>query len=409
MALRALAVMFALLAQQLPAPFDTPWYRKATRTVPMPEGHRLTVPDGFAVSLFADGLQLPRFMTLASNGDVFVAEPFRSAAKITVLRDADKDGIAEVRETFAADLNRPFGLAFWKGFLYVGNNDSVVRFAYTPGQLKAAGAPEKIVDLPPSDAALDQDTANRLKIDISQTRGYNHWTRNVIFNPAGTKMYVTVGSATNATPETDARRAAINEYNPDGSAHRVFASGLRNPVGLAYFPGTNTLWTAVNERDHLGDDLVPDYITSVGDGAFYGWPYSYIGKNVDPTVEARRPDLVAKAIAPDVLLPSHSAALGLMFYTGSQFPGEYRNSAFVALHGSINRSKLSGYRVVRVPFRDGKPSGPPADFLSGFVARDDDEKLAWGRPVGLLQLPDGSILVSDDGGNRVWRVRYRGE
>ena len=407
MSTRIVAVILSVLVLQLPPPFDTPWFRKPTRTVPMSDGHRLTAPAGFTVSIFADTLQFPRFMTLAPNGDVFVAEPFRNAATITVLRDADKNGVAELRETFASGLNRPFGLAFWKGYLYVGNNDSIVRFVYAPGQLKAAGAREKIVDLPPSDAALDQDTATRLKIDVSQTRGYNHWTRNVIFNPTGTKMYVTVGSATNATPENDPRRAAINEYNPDGSGHRVFASGLRNPVGLAYFPGTNVLWTAVNERDQLGDDLVPDYITSVSDGAFYGWPYSYIGKNVDPTVAVTRPDLVAKAVAPDVLLPAHSAALGLIVYTGSQFPAAYRNSAFVALHGSINRSKLSGYSVVRVPFRDGRPSGPPEQFLSGFIARDDEEKQAWGRPVGLLQLPDGSVLLSDDGANRLWRVSYR--
>ena len=223
-------------------------------------------------------------------------------------------------------------------------------------------------------------------------------------------MYVTIGSATNATPEpagTSALRAAIHEYNPDGSGHRLFASGLRNPVGLAYYPGSTTLWTAVNERDHLGDDLVPDYITSVRAGGFYGWPYSYLGTHLDPTVSPQRPDLVEKAIAPDVLLTSHAAALGLLFYTGAQFPPEYRNSAFVALHGSINRSKLSGYSVVRVPFRNGKPSGPPEDFLTGFIARDDDNKEAWGRPVGLLQLPDGSLLVSDDGGNRIWRVRHR--
>jgi glucose/arabinose dehydrogenase len=217
---------------------------------------------------------------------------------------------------------------------------------------------------------------------------------------------VTVGSSTNATPESDPRRAAISEYNPDGSAHRIFAGGLRNPVGLAYYPGTDTLWTAVNERDHLGDDLVPDFVTSVRNGGFYGWPYSYLGQHVDPTVTSPRPDLVAKAIAPDVLLPSHSAALGLLFYTGSQFPAAYRNSAFVALHGSINRSKLSGYSVVRIPFTNGKPSGPPEDFLTGFVARDDEEKQAWGRPVGLQEMPDGALLVSDDGGNRVWRISY---
>lgn len=406
MPIRALVLLLALFAQQLPPPFHTPWFRKGTRVVPMPDGHRLTVPAGFSVNIFADKLQLPRFMALAPNGDIFLAEPSRGAARITVLRDADKDGVAETRETFATGLNRPFGLAFWKNYLYVGNNDSVVRFTYKPGQIAAAGPPERIADLPPSDAALDEDTANRLKIDISQTRGYNHWTRNVIFNPAGTKMYVTVGSSTNATPEADRRRAAINEYSPDGSAQRVFAGGLRNPVGLAYFPGTSTLWTAVNERDHLGDDLVPDYITSVRDDGFYGWPYSYIGRNLDPTVNPQRPDLVAKAAVPDVLLPSHSAALGLIFYTGSQFPAGYRNNAFVALHGSINRSKLSGYVVVRVPFRNGRPAGPAEDFLSGFIARDDEDKQVWGRPVGLLQVPDGSMLVSDDGGNRVWRVSY---
>jgi glucose/arabinose dehydrogenase len=404
--IRALVLVAALFVQQLPPPFHTPWFRKITRVVAMPDAHRLTMRPGFAATVFADKLQYPRFMALAPNGDVFLAEPVRGDGRITILRDLDQNGVAEVRETFASGLNRPFGLAFWNEYLYVGNNDSIVRFRYTPGQTRAEGPAEKIADLPPSDAALDLDTATRLKIDISQTRGYNHWTRNVIFNPAGTKLYVTVGSSTNATPEEDVRRAAISEYNPDGSAHRVFASGLRNPVGLAYVPGTNTLWTAVNERDHLGDDLVPDFITAVGDGGFYGWPYSYIGQTLDPTVKAPRPDLVARASVPDVLLPAHSAALGLLFYTGSQFPSEYKNNAFVALHGSINRSRLSGYRVVRIPFRDGRPSGPPEDFLSGFIARDDEEKEVWGRPVGLLQMKDGSLLVSDDGGNRVWRISY---
>ena len=409
MRLGALLFVASLAAQQLPAPFATPWYRKVTRVVTMPDGHQLTVPAGFAVNVFADKLQMPRMMALAANGDVFLSEPVRAQGTITILRDADRDGVAEARFTFATGLNRPFGVAFHGGWLDVGNNDSVVRFAYAPGQTKASGPPEKVVDLPPSDAALDQDTANRLMIDISQTRGYNHWTRNVIFSPDGARMFVTVGSATNATPESDERRAAINEYRSDGSGHRVFASGLRNPVGLAFFPGSDTLWTAVNERDQLGDDLVPDFITSVKSGAFFGWPYSYFGANLDPTVSPQRPDLVARAVAPDVRLPAHSAALGLVFYTGARFPAEYRNNAFVALHGSINRSKLSGYSVVRVRFRDGRPSGEPEEFLSGFKARDDDEKEAWGRPVGLLQLPDGSLLVSDDGGNRVWRVSYAGK
>ena len=413
----ALIAAFQSATPPLPQPFATPWFRKPTRVVPLPDGHTLTVPAGFTVSLFADKLPMARFMALAPNGDVLLTEPVgRNAGSITILRDADHDGVAETRETFASNLDRPFGLAIWENYLYVGNNGSVIRFTYHAGQTAADGPPEKIVDLPPSDAALDQDTADRLHIPLAQTRGYNHWTRNVIFNPSGTKFYVTIGSATNATPESPdpsapaLERAAIHEFNPDGSGHRVYASGLRNPVGLAYLPGTDTLWTAVNERDHLGDDLVPDFITSVQSGGFYGWPYSYIGKNLDPTVTAQRPDLVARAIVPDVLLTSHSAALGLLFYTGTQFPESYRQNAFVALHGSINRSTLSGYSVVRVPFRDGKPSGPPQDFLTGFIAKDDgDTKEAWGRPVGLLQLPDGSLLVSDDGGNRIWRVSYTGK
>jgi glucose/arabinose dehydrogenase len=248
--LLAAVVLFAA-TQSLPAPFATPWFRKPTRVVAMPAGAQLKAPPGFAVNVYADNLQFPRFMALAPNGDVFVAEPQRGAAKITVLRDTDGDGVADRRETFATDVNRPFGLAFWKDYLYVGNNDSVVRYAYTAGRIHATGEPERIALLPPSDAALDEDTARRLKIDISQTRGYNHWTRNVIFNPTATKLYVTVGSATNATPENEGvalQRGAIHEYNPDGSGHRLYASGLRNPVGLAFNPGTSKLWTAVNER-----------------------------------------------------------------------------------------------------------------------------------------------------------------
>jgi glucose/arabinose dehydrogenase len=411
-ALAALALVLGLgiagqaVGQQLPPPFQTPWFRRVTTVVEMPGGHRLTVPAGFTVNVFADDLQHARWMALAPNGDVFLAESRRGL--ITVLRDTDGDGVAETRATFSEGLNRPFGLAFRADYLYVGNTDAVVRFSYQPGQLTSSAGPEHVVDLPPSNRAVDRDTAERLGIELRQTRGYNHWTRNLIFNPAGTKLYVTVGSATNSTPGDDERRAAVNEFNPDGTGHRVFASGLRNPVGLAFFPGTDTLWTAVNERDHLGDDVPPEFVTSVRDGGFYGWPYSYIGRNVDPTVNPQRPDLVETAIVPDVLLPAHSAALGLIFYTGAQFPSEYQHSAFVALHGSINRSQLSGYAVVSVPFRDGRPAGPPAAFLSGLIARDDDEKAVWGRPVGLLQLPDGSLLVSDDGGNRIWRVSYQG-
>jgi glucose/arabinose dehydrogenase len=326
-----------------------------------------------------------------------------------LLRDQDGDGVAEVRETFAADLERPFGLAFHGEFLYVGNNDAVVRFAYEPGQLQARGTAEHIVDLPVSSDALDVDTAERLGIDVSRTRGFNHWTRNLTFSPDDQKMYVSVGSATNAMPGTDPRRAAINEYEPDGSGHRVFAGGLRNPVPMAFYPATHTMWTAVHERDHLGDELAPDYVTSVVDGGFYGWPYAYIGTNPEPILNGARPDLVEKTITPDVLLPAHAAPMGMIFYTGDQFPEAYRNSAFVALHGSINRLDLVGYSLVQIPFEDGKPSGPPQDFLTGFIVRNDDVKEVWGRPVDVLQAADGSLLLSDDAGKRIFRISFDGQ
>ena len=390
---------------QLPPPMDTPWYRRAPRVVERPDGRELTMPVGFTINVFADGLTNPRWMARAPNGDVFLAES--RSGEIIVLRDADGDGVAEFRDTFSTDMDRPFGLAFREGHLYVGENGAVVRFAYRDGQTKATGEPETVVELPPSNHAVDRDTAARLGIELRQTRGYNHWTRNLIFHPDGTKLYVTIGSATNSTPGGDERRAAINEYAVDGSSHRIFASGLRNPVGLAFYPGTDELWTSVNERDQLGDDVPPDYITSVRDGGFYGWPYSYIGRHVDPTVTPQRPDLVAEAITPEVLLPAHSAPLGMIFYQGQQFPEEYRNSALIALHGSINRSRFTGYSVVRVPFENGVPSGPPEDFLSGFLVRDDDDnKQVWGRPVGLLEMADGSVLVTDDGGRLVWRISY---
>jgi glucose/arabinose dehydrogenase len=402
-----IALVLVLSIQQLPEPFETPWNRASPSIVEAPAGAELSVPPGFDVSVFAEGLSNPRRMALAPNGDVFVTES--RAGEIIVLRDADGDGRAERREIFATGLERPFGMAFHDGFLYVGNNDAVVRFPYAPGQLQARGLPEHVVDLPVSSDALDTDTAERLGIDVSRTRGFNHWTRNLIFAPDGRKMYVSVGSATNAMPGNDPRRAAINEYDADGSGRRVFAGGLRNPVPLAFYPGSTTLWTAVHERDHLGDELAPDYVTSVTDGGFYGWPYAYIGPNPEPILNGARPDLVEKTIVPDVLLPAHAAPMGMAFYTGDQFPEAYRNSAFVALHGSINRLDLVGYSLVRIPFDSGRPSGPPEDFLTGFIVRDDEEKEVWGRPVDVLQSADGALLISDDAGNRIFRVWYRGE
>jgi glucose/arabinose dehydrogenase len=281
-------------------------------------------------------------------------------------------------------LAAPFGMAFHDGYLYVGNTGSLVRYKYANGDMQAQGDPEKLMELPSG----------------------GHSTRNVIFNRAGSKMYVAVGSQSNNDAGEDCRRAAILEFNPDGSGYRVFASGIRNPVGLALQPGTDTLWTAMNERDNLGDDLVPDYATSVKDGGFYGWPYSYIGSNYDPRYVGAFPDLVKRTIVPDVLFPAHSAALGITFYTGTQFPQRYRNGGFVALHGSWNRSVASGYRVVFFPMMNGKP-GAIEDFLTGFLASDGTNGspiTQWGRPVDVLTSRDGGLLVSDDSGNRIWKI-----
>jgi glucose/arabinose dehydrogenase len=281
-------------------------------------------------------------------------------------------------------LQAPFGLAFHDGYLYVGNTGSLVRYKYTNGDLQAQGAPEKLLDLP--------------------TGG--HTTRNIVFNRAGSKMYIAVGSQSNNDAGEDCRRAAILEFNPDGTGYRVYASGIRNPVGLALQPGTDIVWTAINERDNLGDDLVPDYATSVRDGGFYGWPYSYIGQNYDPRYIGSFPDLVKRTIVPDVLLPSHAAALGITFYTGTQFPQRFRSGGFVALHGSWNRSVASGYKVVFFPMINGKP-GPIEDFLTGFLASDGSNASPieqWGRPVGVTVARDGSLLVSDDSGNRIWKI-----
>lgn len=390
----------------LPEPFETPWNRAIPSVVERPAGAELIVPQGFTVDVFAEGLTNPRRIAIAPNGDVFVA--LSRAGEVAVLWDEDGDGRAEGRSTFAADLERPYGLAFHDGHLYVGNNDAVVRFDYRSGQRTAAGPPTHLVDLPLSSDALDRDTAERLGIDVSRTRGFNHWTRNLVVGPDGRTLYVAVGSATNAMPGTDERRAAINAYDLDGSNHRVYAGGLRNAVALAFQPSSGELWTAVHERDHLGDDLAPDYVTSVKEGGFYGWPYAYIGPNPEPILNGARPDLVERAIVPDVLLPAHAAPMGMVFYTGNAFPDRYQESAFVALHGSINRLDLKGYSVVRIPFEAGRPVGPPEDFLSGFIVRDDDEKEVWGRPVDVQQTIDGALLVSDDAGGRIFRIGYGG-
>ena len=369
-------------------PGDIPAPTTGTANPPMvvdrPAGAALNLPPGFKIDVFADEGQFKtlRYIIEGPNGDVFAADA--TANTITILRDTNDDGKADERHVFVEGLKRPFGMAIANGYFYVGNTDSVVRWKYAPGQLKAEGAPEKITELPGEG---------------------NHWTRTLAFNADNTKLYVAVGSSSNVDVEREPR-ATILEMNPDGSGRRVFASGIRNPVGLALRPGSNEIWTAVNERDMLGDDLVSDYVTHVQDGGFYGWPYSYLGSHEDPRRKGERPDLVGKAIVPDVLLQSHSAPLGLVFYTGTQFPAEYQGDAFVALHGSWNRKTRTGYKVVRVPIRDGKATGAYEDFITGWLI-DEAKPQVWGRPVGLAVHRDGSLLITDDAHNLIWRVTYQ--
>ena len=365
-------------ADRLPPPFATKSAGNPPIVMGRPKSAALHVPPAFNVTLWATGFDDPRNMVYAPNGDIFVAEP--GGGKITVLRG----GRPDQRVTFVSGLNEPFGLAFQGEWLYVANVDEIRRYPYRSGQTTAIGQPQHIASLPAG----------------------GHSTRNIIFNRDGSKLYVSVGSRSNVDDETKTpMRAAITEMNPDGSNVKTFASGLRNPVGLAWNPTTGMLWTAVNERDGLGDDLVPDYTTEVRAGSFFGWPFSYIGKNVDPRRKGERPDLVAKAIPPTVLLQAHSAALGIAFYDGRMFPTSYRGGLFVAMHGSWNRTQRTGYKVVFVPFTNGRAAAGYDDFLVGF-APDPSARSVWGRPVGLLVMHDGSLLVSDDGEGVIWRITY---
>lgn len=374
----------------LPAPFATESVENRPKEVGWPAGKTPVAPEGFTVTKFADKLDSPRWTYIAPNGDILVAESNtkKSADRITLLRDVNNDGTPEMREIFLEKLNKPLGMLILKNHFYVANTNGLYRYPYKTGETRITGKGEKILDLPAG--------------------GYNnHWTRNLLANADGSKIYISVGSASNVADhgmDVEKRRANILEINPDGSGERVFASGLRNPVGMDWAPGSNELWTAVNERDKLGDDLVPDYITSVKEGGFYGWPYAYFGKNEDPRRKGERPDLVAKTIVPDVPVGSHTAALGLAFYNKTQFPVKYHQGAFVGQHGSWNRSQLSGYKVLFVPFKNGKPAGKPEEFLTGFVAND---KQVYGRPVDVTIMDDGSLLVNDDSGNTIWRVSVK--
>ena len=375
------------------------------------EGSTPIAAQGLKVAAFAEGLDHPRWLYVLPNGDVLVAETnappkpddskgikgwiadkvmsragagVPSANRITLLRDADHDGVAETRTVFLDNLNSPFGMTLVGNDLYVADADKLLRFPYQAGENSIKAKPVKVLDLPGG-------TLN------------HHWTKNVIASPDGTKLYVTVGSNSNVGEngmDKEEGRAAIWEVDRATGNHRIFASGLRNPNGLDWEPKTGTLWTAVNERDEIGSDLVPDYITSVKDGGFYGWPYSYYGQHVDVRVNPQNPELVAKAIAPDYAVGPHTASLGLSFAEGSKLP-DFTQGAFIGQHGSWNRKPHSGYKVIFVPFADGKPTGMPVDVLSGFL--NADEK-AMGRPVGVVIDKQGDLLVADDVGNKVWRV-----
>lgn len=378
---------------ELPPPFSSESVTKESKVIDWPEDKTPKAPEGFTVTRFADDFKHPRQTYVAPNEDIFVVESNTedSADRITILRDEDGDRKPDFRDVFLEDLNQPYGMLVLGEYFYVANTDGLYRYPYSEGDKKIKKNGEKILDLPAG--------------------GYNnHWTRNLIASEDGTKIYVSVGSASNVGEygmDREERRAAILEINPDGSGEKIFAAGLRNPVGMDWNPATGELWTAVNERDKIGNKLVPDYITSVRENGWYGWPYSYFGQIQDPRWEEDpHLELVEKAIVPDVPLVSHSASLGLEFYTHSQFPKKYQNGAFIGQHGSWNRAEFVGYKVVFVPFDENGNPGEPEDFLTGFIA-DEEASEVYGRPVGVTTLPDGSLLVNDDDANVIWKVSYK--
>jgi glucose/arabinose dehydrogenase len=378
----------------LPDPNPRESVYNAPRIVARPGDAQLRVPAGFRIEQIASGFRNPRFLLTAPNGDIFVTESH--ANEIKVLRNEN----GRIRtELFAnSGLNDPFGIAFYPPgndpqFLYVANTNGVVRFPYRNGDIHARGPAEKL--------SAELSGGGLLP-------GGGHWTRDIVFAPDGSKMYVSIGSRSNNSDDSsESERARIFEFNPDGSGRKVFAWGIRNAVGIAFRPGTHELWMSTNERDELGDDLVPDYISHVEAGGFYGWPWFYIGAHPDPRYRGKHPELAAKSLTPDVLVQSHSATLNLCFYTGEQFPAQYRGDIFAAFHGSWNRTRPTGYKIVRVPFEhaSGKARGECEDFVTGFVTPKGD---VWGRPVGITVAKDGSLIFSEDAHGTIWRVSYGG-
>jgi glucose/arabinose dehydrogenase len=375
-------------ASDMPAPYASQSARNASQLAAKPADAKLQLPPGFAVTQFLSGLDGPRQMRLAPNGDIFLAES--DGKRIRVIRAASGADTASKPSVFAEGLKyRPYGIAFPPGpepkYVYVATEGQVLRFPYKTGDLVASGKPETIVpDVPIG----------------------HHWTRDITFSPDGSRLLLAVGSGDNVgdDPKADeTRRADILDYSPDGKDMKIYASGIRNPVTIAFYPGSTDLWATTNERDLLGDNLPPDYVTVVKRGGFYGWPWFYIGGNQDPRHKGEHDELKDKVLVPDVLFQPHSAPLGLAFYEGSQFPASYRGSAFVALHGSWNRAQRTGYKIVRIPVENGKPTGAYQDFMTGFVTANG---AVWGRPVGVAEAKDGSLLVSDDGSGSVWRISY---
>jgi glucose/arabinose dehydrogenase len=391
--------------EDLPRPGATRSASNVSRVVARPAGAAPQVPEGFRIDLFAEGLSEPRIIRVAPNGDIFVAET--SSGRIRVLRAADGGEKTSINEVYASGLHEPFGIAFFPSgsdpaWVYVANTDSVVRFPYHAGDTKAAAGPQTVVaELP---------------------HGYGHSTRDIAVSSDGKRLYVSVGSASNvaegmrepseaadslrplgASYGYEKDRADVLAFDPDGKNRAVFATGIRNCVGLAVHPATGDLWCSTNERDGLGDNLVPDYVTRVREGAFYGWPWFYIGSNEDPRHTGERPDLKDQIRVPDVLLQAHSASLGLTFYSGSQFPDQYKGDGFAAEHGSWNRASRTGYKVIRIRTKDGVPTGEYEDFVTGFVVND---RQVWGRPVGVAVAHDGALLVSEDGNGTIWRISH---
>jgi len=369
----------------LPPPFHTPSATNRPRPVERPDGATLKVPKGFTISEYAGGFQRPRYMVLGPSNEVLLSDSMNNGS-VFVLLDSNKDGKVDERREILKGLDRPYGLLFWKDYLYVAETTSLKRYKYN-AKAFSVGPGEEVFNM--------------------KDFGAGHWTRSLAAGPKGEFIYVGIGSRSNVDGGEHEMRAAIIKITPDGKTKAVHASGTRNPIGLHFLPNSDQLFAAVQERDGLGDDLVPDYFTSIKPGGFYGWPYAYIGQNEDPRRKGERPDLVAKAIVPDLPLGAHVAVLDFLFYTGKQFPAEYQGGVFLAQHGSWNRSRRVGYNVVHVQMKEGKPVGQPKPFLEGWML-DPGKPDVWGRPVAILQMPDGSILISDDVGNKLWHVKYKG-